>query len=393
MPQEVPGSDGCLLVVDISRLGWDPFNQWLAVLRQYPYGLTYDEVRDDELQQLAKDIKLLSGTPLPYVRADWFVVFATQPPLYNALLELPDSAAALEHELGVNRLQNILTAVYPDIARAGFGTSGVSRQNRLVERHQMPRGGAYWISYDFKPRKARGDLLRFPLGPRFDGNPHQRQAFDQDGGEIIFNVPNGLQGYMLILADGTRLDGPAPADVVFDSNAVTGTPAIFNGISCMHCHKHGMITKFRDEIRGAQSVRGQLADEVERLYPKPEQMDRLVKEDQQRFLAALEKTIGPFLQVEDDAKRPITEFPEPVRRVAAMYLADLGPNEVALELGFESPKQLTDKLTRELLRLGLGTLAQDPPGTVKREHWETLQGTSLFHDVAVELGLGKPLIP
>ena len=43
---------------------------------------------------------------------------------------------------------------------------------------------------------------------------------------------------------------------------------------------------------------------------------------------------------------------------------------------------------RELLKLGLGTLSQDPPGTLKREKWETIDGTSFMQDVAVELRLG-----
>jgi len=32
----------------------------------------------------------------------------------------------------------------------------------------------------------------FPLGPRFAGNLFDDQAFEQAGGGVIFNLPNGL---------------------------------------------------------------------------------------------------------------------------------------------------------------------------------------------------------
>jgi serine/threonine-protein kinase len=390
LPQAVPGSEGTVFVVDLRRLGWDQRNIWLEVLKQYPYGLKYDYVRDEQTQQIAKDLALLSESSLPFVRADWFVFMASQPPLYHTILDLPETIQELEQRLEVDFHKNYQNGWKAGgLGRAGFGRSGVSRQNRLVERHKTG-AGAYWISYDFKPRRARGDLVRFPLGPEFEGNKFNRHSFLHDGGEVIFNLPNGLQAYMLADGQGNRLDIPAPADIVFDSAAVSGTPAIINGLSCMSCHRNGMISNLKDEIRGANAVGGTILDKVKALYPPSDVMDRWLEQDSRRFQTALQEATGPFLQVEEDAKKPITEFPEPVGKVAGQYLADLAPLEIALELGIENVEILQAKIeaNRELLKLGLGTLTQQPAGTIKREKWETLDGTSLYQDVAVELRIG-----
>lgn len=81
------------------------------------------------------------------------------------------SVSQLEGRLGITRHQNFLDGKGA-LARRAFASSGVSKQNRMVERHPYNSGrGFYWISFEFKPRKSRGDLVRFPLGPVFQGNP------------------------------------------------------------------------------------------------------------------------------------------------------------------------------------------------------------------------------
>src|SRR5438270_690504 len=136
---------------------------------------------------------------------------------------------------------------------ARSATSGVSSQNRLVDRHPALYG-AYWKSYDFKHNEGKGNLFRFPLGPAFGDNPFPNQAFEHAGGEIIFNLPNGLQGYLLVDAKGRRID-VGPADVVADSLRTSGTTEVANGLSCMACHDQGM-RKFKDTVRAGLGVAG-----------------------------------------------------------------------------------------------------------------------------------------
>lgn len=85
---------------------------------------------------------------------------------------------------------------------------------------------------------------------------------------MIFGLPNGLQAYFL--ADGKgkrkRID-EGPTDVVGDALKTGGTPAIVNGTSCLHCHKHGTIG-FTDTVRDGNALFGKPRDKVRRLLPE-----------------------------------------------------------------------------------------------------------------------------
>lgn len=391
LPKALPETGDSVYVINLHDFGWDRGRLWDAILSHYPYGLKYDFIKDETQKQVWKDVAQFSGADMPYLRADWFIVTATQPPLYHLLLDIPDTLMGLEHRLQMNIYQNFMDG---DVERSGFAKSGVSKQNRLLERHTTPVTPYFWISYDFLPKRARGDLSRFPLGPKFDGNPYNAQAFDHDGGEITWSLPNGMQAYMLVNAKGSRIDS-GPVDVVFDRSAVLGTPTIINGISCMYCHRHGMISDFRDEIREADTLGALSLDHVRKIFPPHEAMQKRTRQDQDLFMRKLESVAGPFLQVGDDSKKKITDFPEPIGKVAEMYYRDLTPQEMAAELGFEKVESLQARIEadRDLLRFGLGVMAQTPPGTLKREKWETRDGTSLMQDVAGRMRRGLPFVP
>src|SRR5262249_58591148 len=113
------------------------------------------------------------------------------------------------------------------VARAGFNGSGVSRNNRMIERHESAYG-AYWKSYDFAGNAGRKNLFAHPLGPNSDDN-----SFQHDGGELIFNLPTRLPAYLLIDAKGNRID-KGPAEIVSDPKQ--GDRRVVNGISCMSGH-------------------------------------------------------------------------------------------------------------------------------------------------------------
>ena len=391
LPQPLPETGESVYLIDLRKVGWDRGNRWGEILRHYPYGLQYDFVKDEDLKQLWKDVSQFAGADLPYLRADWFIVTATQPPLYHQLLDIPDTLMGLEQQLQLNIQNNFLRG---DVARSGYAKSGVSKQNRLLERHTSTVTPYFWISYDFLPKRAKGDLVRFPLGPLFEHHPFRNQAFEHDGGEVIWSLPNGMQAYMLVKGNGERIDA-GPIEVVFDRSAVLGTPSIINGISCIYCHREGMISEFRDEIRLSDALGGLPQEHVQKIFPTHEEMQKLVRQDQELFTRALEKITGPYLKVGDDAGKSVREFPEPVGKVAEMYSRDLTPIDLALELGIEKVEILQAKIeaNRDLLRFGLGTMVQNPPGTLKREKWETRDGTSLMQDVSSQLRTGLPFVP
>jgi mono/diheme cytochrome c family protein len=378
---------GTLYAVDIRKLDWDTKDLWGEILKVYPYGLKHDQYPNVRAtRDLAEEVYELAGTKIPVLRADWFITTAARPPLYYTLLQLPTHARQLERELGVHVAQNFRTA---KLSRAGFNGSGISGNNRLVERHASD-AGAYWKSYDFKSSTGRGNLFVFPLGPEFPENPYPRNAFRHDGGEIIFNLPNGLQGYFLVDGKDNRIDA-GPIEVVSDVKKISGTPLIVSGLSCMACHQHGMIP-LKDQIREGHILGGAARDLVSRLYPEATEMNRLVQKDKQRFLIALEESIGPFVQTGEEAKESIEDFPEPISAIARWYLLqEMTLEEAARELGLKEAKVLQGAIEANprLQELGLYPLAKG--NAIKREVWEnTAFAFSPFQEAARELKLGLP---
>ncbi|WP_165227107.1 c-type cytochrome domain-containing protein [Aquisphaera insulae] len=386
---EVIGPGGSALAVDIRRLGWDNARVWSRILAAYPYGLRFRDDRDPSLRELALEIEDLIGPDagLPDVRADWFLDAAARPDLYHDILGIPPTVAELERSLGVDVESDFRGNT---LRRAGFTRSGVSKQMRMVDRHDSQLG-YYWKSYDFRRTDKAVNLFRFPLGPAFAGHPFPDEAFTHAGGEMIFSLPNRLQGYMLATNAGQRI-GEGPPDIVFDANDSAGGSVIINGMSCMGCHRNGMI-EFKDRIREGVGVSEAARRKVEQLFPAPAEMDRLVKQDQARFLAALEQAIGPFLR-EPGSKATTRDLKEPVIPVAKIYQADMDLEAVAAELNLKEGETLRALIrsNRRLERLGMGDLLKDG-GALNRAEWGTAgRGTSAFQKAASELGLGTPAV-
>jgi serine/threonine-protein kinase len=375
-----------ILQIDLRSYGWDKIGVWNDVEKAYPYALKYTDHPSPEMRDAARRLLELTGGETLWVRGDWFVANASRPPLYHLFVEIPEKDSTLQAKLNVDIKTDFNKS---RLARAGFATSGVSSQNRLVDRHNSLYG-AFWQSYDFRTNLGKGSLVHFPLGPKFAGNKFNSFAFDHDGGEIIFNLPNGLQGYMLVDKAGKRIDA-GPTDIVTDTLRTSGSTAVVNGISCMACHKHGVI-RFKDSVRDGLAVAGDVRTKVQELYPKHEVMEALLVKDENRFLKALDKATGPFLKVGPDADRPIRDFVEVINPAALLYQRDLTPIEAALELGIQNPEHLQVMVrgNKRLAQLGLGQFKDG--ATIKREQWDSMQGgDSLFLKTAKELDLGTPV--
>ncbi|MCA9082918.1 MAG: hypothetical protein KDA81_02625 [Planctomycetaceae bacterium] len=370
--------------VDLRKLGWQDLLLWEEVVGRYPYGLKPIDLRQRQyFDKVAELYGEVAFDGFPYVRADWFIVTATRPPIYHKLLDIPEDLKDLYSRLKIDPEENfqIETA-----QRAGMFESGVSGQNRLVEYHN---GGAFWISYDFKSDAGRSNLALFPLGPKFEGNDFNKFAFEHDGGEIIWELDNGMHGYMLVKGTGERIDD-GPVEIVFDKNHTSGSPLIVNGISCIACHKKGM-QPLVDDIRNGHALRfnNEAAQKVERLYPPAAQMTRVMDETNEKFYSALKKAIGPFFDPDTD----LLKLPEPVSFVATEYDKNVDIIAASRELGFEREDDLRLQLSgRNIQQLGLGPLSE-PKGTVKRAFWESAEsGISIYQKAANEVGFGSAAI-
>lgn len=240
--------------IDIRRYGWT-VEQFEAVVkgtnftppRPYPYGMA----NDDNIVALKAQL----GTEVPLVRADWFLFEAGRPENYHVLLGIEQTLADLEKRVKIDRLANIKgTMNLPDSAplaiRAaiGRGRSGVSTNNRVIERHAAATGN-FWLSYDFAaPEEGTfRDIFVSPLGPSATGNVGDLKGFEPAGGEVIFSLPNGLQAYALLNEANARID-IAPTAVVFNPTDRLRAGAITNGYACWSCHSQGILSA-KDELR------------------------------------------------------------------------------------------------------------------------------------------------
>ena len=185
-----------------------------------------------------------------------------------------------------------------------------------------------------------------------------RSAFTHDGGEVVFNLPNGLQGYYVTNATGFRLDD-APINIV--SNPAASDPTVRNGLSCFGCHTEGMKT-FEDQVRSVIESNATPAYDKEqalRLYVEQSAMDTLVQEDMDRYQVALEATGGAFGDIE-----PISRFHE-------VYQDEVDLAYAAAVVGLE-PEAFLENIRENIGLQNIGLLVFDSPnGSVKRDTWRS----------------------
>lgn len=384
---------GSIFVLDLRTVGWQ-IDDWRSVLEAYPYGVSWN----DERREVSNDIDRLVGDlvtdGIPYIRADWFVANASRPPHYHRLLELPDTVEALEESLGVDMEGDFRNN---QMRRAGFAGSGVSHSNRLVDRHVGRNTRYYYRSYDFGKAFGRAVLFRFPLGPRFEGNEFDRFAFEHDGGEVVYALPNGFQGYFICDGEGARLD-EAPVNVVRDLTEISGSPVVVNGLSCLGCHRVG-VNPYADSVRNTLAVTADARQKVQRLYADEAESNEFINRDRERFAQAMADAVVPYLfregKVQGNLVAAISKVPEPINAIARKYQREMTIEEAALELGFKSPTELKNSLGVQAIQdLGLAPLAEDGE-TIPRAMWDTLEesSASVFQRAAQILGIGSAKQP
>ena len=332
-----------IFYIDLRHYEWDVRNEaWTQIEQVYPYSIDFDPETQSGLLDKLANLRTEMDCEVPFVHVDWFLATASLPPLYHDILDLPETDRELEEQLEINVAVNIDTAPGFRVWRAGFNDSGVSRNNRVVERHRS-RYGAYWKSYDFAGSVGQQNIFTDPLN------------FKHDGGEVVFNLPNGLQGYYISDASGNRID-EAPTEIV--SNPAASNPAVRNGLSCIGCHTEGIKT-FEDEVRAVVLRQPDTPAKAQalRLYVEQSVMDRYVAEDTEHYRVALEKTGGIFGGSIEPVHRFYEEFHYPV---------DAAHAAAALGLETEAFLQAVDNKP-SLQRLGLAGFLEG--GDVSRDAW------------------------
>jgi hypothetical protein len=341
--------------LDLRDYKWSA-RSWDRLAATYPYRL-------GELSEPSKAITALTGCDLPVLRADWFVATASRPPFYHDFLDLPSTAGSLERLLQADVEADLRD---DNAVRAGFNGSGVARNNRILERHPAAHG-AYWKSYDFADNTNRQNIFEHPLGPGASG-------FQHAGGEIIFHLPNGLHGYLLVDGRGKRLD-KAPGDIVSDPKRPD--KLVETGVSCFSCHAKGILPK-DDQVRAHVQKNAAAFAPADRaailaLFVPPARWKAFIEEDNARFLRALES-----------CGVPLTE-PETIEAVTLRYESVIDLAAAAAEVSL-SADDFGARLRKspELMR-SLGALLARG-GTVQRQVFQ-----DTFADVIKVFGLDRDI--
>lgn len=292
---------------DLEEIAWTAYD-WEYLLYVYPYaGQPYVNNFDFLKQQ--------TYTELPYIRGDFLAFVASRPPVYYDLLKLPHTLQELEHQLGFSIKHNIDKY---QVKRAGMQVSGVSKNNRMIERHQI-FSGPFWTSYDFANNETRQNLFEFPLGP------FGEHSFKAAGGETIFALPNGFNAYYLNESSGKRLD-TGPINIVQDQSQKD--LSVTNAISCFGCHDQG-FRKAKDDIRehilADKTFPKEVREIIAATHPEHAEMDVVLEDDTQNFRRALQRAgLDPDLKLNGV---------EMINALSKQYEADVDLVHAAWEFG------------------------------------------------------------
>jgi hypothetical protein len=326
----------------------------------------------------ADDLKADAQTLVPFLPVNVFIQATEFGDLYYALIGAKFNLFEFEREvLGIDTVVEIEDN---NLMRAGFANSGVSKQERVLNRFDSGIAGnlAYWISFDFDGGNG-GDGAN-----GFEQNVANESIFDDPlgfafaGGEAIFNLPNGMQAYYVAQANGDRL-AEAPIGVVIDPAQNNGL--VTNGASCHSCHNIGMIT-FTDTVRqyvldNRIDFDNETFEDVMEQYPLQPEFQAAMDRDSEVHLAANERAGVP------------REAPDAVSRVYLDF--QLGNIDLAIaagELGVR-PDELQDNI--DLLDPRLGNLAIDG-AYVDRNIMEAtfLESVCILQNVQTNTPVGCP---
>jgi len=339
--------------IDLKDDGTVLFNDgWEAIIADQaaaPYAIEYAGDQADDLKQEA-------GTLVPFLPVNVFIQATEFGDLYYSLIG--GKANLFDFERDVLKVDTKVEIADDNLMRAGFSNSGVSKQERVLNRFDSGIAGGlnYWISFDFNGGNG-GERAFVANGIEENVANESIYADPLDfafaGGEAIFSLPNGLQAYYVANAAGTRL-ATAPLGVVIDPAQNNGL--VTNGASCNSCHSAGMIS-FTDTVRqyvidNKLLYDNDTFDSVMAQYPSPEAFKAQMDIDSAVHVAALAKAGLP------------PKTPDPVSRV---YL-DFQLGDVNLELAAGEFAVTPDRLKRTLALLDpkLSPLAEEG-GIVERE--------------------------
>jgi mono/diheme cytochrome c family protein len=278
----------------------------------------------------ADDLKADAQTAVPFLPVNVFIQATEFGDLYYTLIG--GKFNLFDFELDVLGIDTLAEIEEDNLLRAGFENSGVSKQERVLNRFDsnVGPGTNYWISFDFDGGNGGDGANGFEQGVANESIFSDPLDFAFAGGEAIFSLPNGLQGYYVAAANGDRL-AQAPIGVVIDPAQNNGL--VTNGASCHSCHNAGMIT-FTDTVRAyveenKRDFDNETYESVMIQYVDQATFQRQMDADSEMHVRALEAA-GVERDTPDAVSRTYLDF----------QLGNIDINIAAGELGVEADQLL-----------------------------------------------------
>jgi len=241
----------------------------------------------DQADDLVED----AATEVPFMPVNAFIQATEFGDLYYSLIGAKANLFVFEQD--VLKIDTKAEIADDNLLRGGFSNSGVSKQERVLNRFDQGTAGgyAYWISFDFDGGSGNEANNGLVLGLANESIYQNPIDFKFTGGEAIFNLPNGFQGYYVANAAGARLN-EAPVGIVIDPAQNNGI--VTNGASCHSCHNAGMIT-FTDTVRQFVLENKTIFDNktfeaVLNQYPTPQVFQEAMDADSELHVRSVEKS-------------------------------------------------------------------------------------------------------
>jgi serine/threonine-protein kinase len=195
-----------------------------------------------ELSGPAADVlKRETQTPIPFMTAAQFVAAAAVGDLYSALVGVGGNANELLASLGVDDAL---------LWRAGVFGAGLQPDRVVTRREQRAfPGHSWWTRQEFAIGAGAVGLAEDPV------------HIANEGGEVIFTLPNGLFAFAIVTSDGGSL-GELPS-CIGGTRCPTAVRAQ-NSVTCRACHA-GLVSMTDEVLPYLEAESGRYPAELEPL--------------------------------------------------------------------------------------------------------------------------------
>ncbi|HTV18081.1 MAG TPA: cytochrome c [Polyangiaceae bacterium] len=309
---------------------------WEAIVASNQYAVPFEG--DD-----ADDARADALTDVPVMFLDSMLDQAAIGNLYYAIIGVDITQTLDTFVSDVLNIDVVANLENEDLIRAGTTKSRISRQDRLIEGHELEdRPGVYYQSFDFNDVQNES-IFQDPFG------------FNEGGREAIFTLPNGLLAYLIADEDGNFVQD---SDILFDTSQ--NNFRAITSVSCSSCHASGFIP-VADEVREVvlRTARVLIEDgtldqdqleQLSNVYLTPEAFARRIESDSDAF----------YLNALRRANLPLSGA-EPVSTVFLRFDRDMTLKDAAADLGLSADEldQELNTLEPELSVLRRGSIDRD----------------------------------